>query len=891
MRAKTYTRTMWAIGGLVCIVIAGAVSIRWKERADEVAAASKVASNYASVVAEQVSDASLAVELSLRAVIDRQIDMGSPASFLASISSRTYYEHLTDALGRLPQADVITITDAAGRIVTTTRGFPAPDVDLSDRDYFLHLRNSGPDEIYISAPVHNKVTGVWTVYFARGLWTASGEFLGVALIGVRPEVFVRTQSSLAKIEGQSFLLLRNDGVVFMRRPDTVDRTGEPMPASSEWYDIVAKGGGMYRSPGYFDRQPRYVAVRPLARYPLVVNVAISEDAALAKWKLRSWISGSVGVLFVAILGLLVWILRRQYQSMEQSRGRLQRREEDLAASNQRIEAALENMSHGLAMFDRDERLVVSNRQYAEMYGLDPADMHPGMTIDDVTAIRLRTGLYENQPPEIVDQLTARREFDRRTVRLRNGRAIAIRRRKLPADGGWITTHEDVTEEIERSMRMEFLAAHDPLTGLANRAEFIKRLGEALESQELPRRRPALLLVDLDGFKAINDAFGHGVGDELLHKIAARLAEAAPNAVVSRLGGDEFAVLHYCADDPIPEAEGLAARLMSETKRAFSIGPREISISFSIGVAVADETLRQTERLMRWADLALYRAKREGRHRYRLFEEQMESDFQAQTDLAADLRDAIAAGQLDLHYQPIVRASTGDVVAMEALARWSHPTRGPISPVVFIPLAEECGLICALGEFVLRRACIDASAWPEDVKVAVNCSSLQISQGDFVDVIQDAIAISRLPAQRLEIEITESALLRQDDCNIDLLHAVRELGVSIALDDFGTGYSSLSYLKIFPFDNVKIDKSFVDDVNDHAGCAAIIGATTMLARSFDIVTTAEGVETREQFEALRAAGVELMQGFYFGPPRPFAEWRIEAGKLVSSQIVKCKTLAA
>ena len=278
----------------------------------------------------------------------------------------------------------------------------------------------------------------------------------------------------------------------------------------------------------------------------------------------------------------------------------------------------------------------------------------------------------------------------------------------------------------------------------------------------------------------------------------------------------------------------------------------------------------------------YRAKREGRRRWRAFEPQMESDFEAQTDLASDLRDAIEDGRIELHYQPIVRADTGDVVAMEALARWRHPSRGFVSPAIFVPLAEECGLICNLGEFVLRRACIDAVAWPDDVKVAVNCSSLQISQGNFVEVVRAALEQSGLPAKRLEIEITESALLRQDDSNIDVLHALRKLGASIALDDFGTGYSSLTYLKAFPFDNVKIDKSFVDDVNDHAGCAAIIVATTMLARSFDIVTTAEGVETEAQFDTLRLAGVELMQGYLFGSARPFAEWRMEAGKLVTSQ---------
>ena len=287
MRARNYTRTIWAIAALACAVVVGAVLIRWKERADEVAAASAVARGYAAVVAEQVSDASLAVELSLRSVVERRIELGSRAGFLESVSSRSYYDLLMDAMGRLPQADVISVADSAGEILATTRGFPTPAINVADRDYFLHLRNSGPEEIYVSAPARNKVTALWTVYFARGLWTPAGEFLGVAIVGVRPEAFVRTQSSLSSIPGLSFALLRNDGIVIMRRPDKIDRTGELIPASSPWYDSVAEGGGLYRSAGYFDDKPRYVATRPLARYPLVVNVGITEAAALAKWRFRS----------------------------------------------------------------------------------------------------------------------------------------------------------------------------------------------------------------------------------------------------------------------------------------------------------------------------------------------------------------------------------------------------------------------------------------------------------------------------------------------------------------------------------------------------------------------------------------------------------------------------
>ena len=868
---------IWAMISIVVMIAVGIVVIRIKEHGDEIRDARAVTSNYGAIIAEQVSQSAQMIDLSLTDVIEHHVDSASRADFLMRASSRLFYDQLQNVLAKLPQADVITVTDERGRMIASTRGFPHPDVDLSDRDYFRYLRDTETSDIFVNEPVTNKVTGTTTVYFVRRLQTARGEFLGIALIGVRPETFVKTWNSLTRIGGFTFLLLRSDGLVFMRAPDPVIRSGERMPAASPWYGVVATGGGDYFSPGYFDDTPRYVSVHPVAKYPLVVDATITQAAALANWHERSrWVAiDSVAVLIV--LGGLLLMLRKQYAELECSNQRLGQREAELAKSNATLEVALENMSQGLAMFDGDQKLVIANQRYSDMYGLRPGQIRPGVKLADILEMRIENGLFWRESVEAYRNIVHDRESANRIIHLNDGRVMSVQRRKLAEDNGWITTHEDVTEQVRATERAEYLAMHDSLTGLANRAHFIGQLEKILR-EPVGGQQTALLLIDLDAFKSINDSFGHGVGDDLLRQVARRLSLVAPLDLVARQGGDEFAILHACAGDPVADAEAFADMLTQEIQKPFAIGAHWLSISVSIGVAIVDNVDGDAERMMRWVDLALYAAKRAGRNCHRMFDERMEAEFHERTRLAEDMRLALENGDFAVYYQPIVDAHSLEIVEMEALVRWPHAQQGFIPPSLFIPLAEDAGLVNAMGEWVLRRACADAALWPDSVKIAVNVSPLQIAQDDFVGVVRRALEASGLPARRLELEITESVLLRDDDQNLKVLHALHELGASISLDDFGTGYSSLSYLKVFPFDKVKIDKSFVDDVNSHAGCAAIIAATTMLAKSFEIVTTAEGVETLEQYEALQAAGVGLMQGHYFGRPQPFRDWAVAEGRL-------------
>jgi diguanylate cyclase (GGDEF)-like protein/PAS domain S-box-containing protein len=438
--------------------------------------------------------------------------------------------------------------------------------------------------------------------------------------------------------------------------------------------------------------------------------------------------------------------------------------------------------------------------------------------------------------------------------------------------------EDVTDRVQAAERVAYMARYDALTGLANRSQLLEAMTGFLAeppqgaSQATPAGKPFnLLLLDIDRFKDINDTLGHPVGDALLMAIAARLKDiAGEGSIVARISGDEFAILQMADAEPRDTAVALANRVLEATLEPFDVEGHHIVTSASIGIAVAPEHGLDADGLVKCADLALYRAKSNGRNQYSIFETTMEAEVSIRRTLETELRKALVAREFELRYQPIVNALNKDIVCAEALVRWNSPVKGLVSPEHFIPLAEETGLIVPLGEWVMRRACTDAAGWPEPIKVSVNLSAIQFSKGDIVGLVSSALEESGLAPERLELEITETVLLHKNEDNISLLHALKNLGVAIVLDDFGTGYSSLGYLKMFPFDKIKIDRSFINEMSTRTDCAAIVCAVTGLGRSLNIATTAEGVETQEQFTLLRAVGCTHIQGYLFGRPVPVAE---------------------
>jgi diguanylate cyclase (GGDEF)-like protein/PAS domain S-box-containing protein len=445
-------------------------------------------------------------------------------------------------------------------------------------------------------------------------------------------------------------------------------------------------------------------------------------------------------------------------------------------------------------------------------------------------------------------------------------------RQVSFDGrdGFLVAIVDITERRKAEARIAHMAHHDGLTNLPNREFYQQRLKQALEQGGSENRRVAVLCIDLDLFKNVNDSFGHPTGDRLLQAVADRLkAEVRGGNLAARLGGDEFAVILSGAVSP-NEASDLAARLIQVLSEPYDIDDQELVIGASVGIALSPGDGASSEELMKNADMALYRAKEDGGGVHRFFEQEMDRQAQKRRDLEHDLRRAFAHGEFEMHYQPLVDIASNRISGFESLLRWRHPEKGMISPVDFIPVAEDIGLIVPLGEWVLREACGEAARWPDEIKVAVNLSAVQFRSRNLVQVVISALAQSGLAPTRLELEITESILLAETEANLAILHQLRALGVSISMDDFGTGYSSLSYLRSFPFDKIKIDRSFVKDLAERADCVAIVRAISGLGRSLNITTTAEGVETTDQLDWLRAEGCNQVQGFLFSAARPASE---------------------
>jgi diguanylate cyclase (GGDEF)-like protein/PAS domain S-box-containing protein len=436
--------------------------------------------------------------------------------------------------------------------------------------------------------------------------------------------------------------------------------------------------------------------------------------------------------------------------------------------------------------------------------------------------------------------------------------------------------EDITDRVRAAEQSAYMARHDALTGLGNRLLFAERINEALARLTGSVTAFSILLLDLDQFKQVNDSLGHPIGDILLKSVAERLRDAVDaQDLVVRFGGDEFAILQQVPGLQKESAITLANRIRDRLVAPYDLAGHRVIVGTSIGIVLIPAHGTQFDQLMKYADLALYRAKSAGRNQWCFFERALEEKANARLTLESDLRSALRQGQFELHYQPVVDLLTREPRGAEALLRWNHPTLGMIGPDRFIPAAEDTGMINELGEWALRAACADAVRWPSHIKLAVNLSSVQFGQGDLVSAVASTLADSGLPPERLELEITESVLLQKSDDNIALLHQLKCSGVSIVLDDFGTRYSSLSYLKIFPWDKIKIDRSFVNELTTRADCRAIVCAVVGLGHSLHIATTAEGIETEEQCALLRVAGCTLGQGYLFGRPVPKAKLALAA----------------
>jgi diguanylate cyclase (GGDEF)-like protein/PAS domain S-box-containing protein len=812
----------------------------------------------------------------------------SPELFERVMASREVHDNLAERIAGLPYITGLALANQYGVSFNFSRVWPPPPRATATRDFVREMTRDGAPPFFISEPIQSGISGKWIIHRTRRFDAADGRLIGFVVSTIEVEYFEHYYAQLPLTGGGAFSLYRRDGMLLARYPHIDPKVGKVFAKTMKFdliLDVTDKGALHQLS--MLDGKDRLIVPRSLPHFPLLIAVSDTMDSILRPWleQIRVLVSTTV-LLELMIAGTILLGVRHlsangRLLTAETARTRA---EAGLALAGEREQAALtlnehmrlfdtavNNMHQGLCMYDRESRIVVANRRFCELFGLAENAITPGLSYPEATEMVVAAGVVTQADMDKLreqrNELVAARTLATFAWELTNGRTVMINHQ--PMEAGWLTTYEDITERRQAESRIEHLAHHDLLTGLPNRVLF----RDLLERTLVFVRRGHLLALhclNLDQFKAVNDTLGHPVGDGLLQAVAQRLQDSLRDTdTVARLGGDEFAIVQPAIESPL-DATMLADRLIQLLAAPFEIGGHQIVIGTSIGIAFAPQDGVDADQLLKCADLALYRAKHDGRGVYRLFQADMDAAMQARRIMEVDLRRALPRGQLEVFYQAQIDVAHRCVAGCEALVRWRHPERGLIPPDQFIPLAEETGMIVAIGEWVLRQACATAAAWPDDLRIAVNLSAVQFKCHNLVAMVVAALRESGLPASRLELEITETVMLRDTDATLAVLHQLRDLGIQIAMDDFGTGYSSLGYLRRFPFDRIKIDQSFIRELGEKDDCIAIVRAVTTLGHDLGIAITAEGVETRQQADMLERAGCTELQGYLFSRPVPEAE---------------------
>ena len=764
----------------------------------------------------------------------------------------------------------VTVFDAKGFLTYASGGQSGP-INISDREHFHFHAGSSEDRLYISKPLLSRVTGRWVILASRPI-LRGGKFAGVVIIALFPQQLSAQLARVALTPEDVVALLRADGKFLARSREWEAVMGKAVVADRPFLRPAAGDTGTFHAAGSADATPRIYSWHRLRDSGLIVVVGLSEDALLApliKEEARAHRRNAAAVVIMLLLGGGMTLLLT----------RVARQQQQLASSEERYRRLHESMVDAYARVDMDGRLVEWNRSYEQMLGY-PAEQLRTKTYQDLTPPRW----HEMEARIISDEVMTKghsevyeKEYMRcdGTIFPVELRAFLLRDDRGEPLGFWAIVR-DITERKLVEAKIHHLAHHDALTGLPNRVALSLRLDQAIAAAHRADSRFAVMLIDLDRFKSINDNLGHLVGDQLLVEVAQRLrAQVRESDIVARLGGDEFIVV-VTDIVHVGTVETVAHKIQVVLSQPFVAEGQELVTTPSTGISLYPKDGDNAEALIRHADEAMYQAKSQGRDNWQFYSESISAVAAERLKIETGLRTALQRDEFLLHYQPQLDLASGRIVAVEALVRWQHPETGLVPPDRFIPVSEDMGLIVPLGEWLLDQACGQLGQWRENglacIRICVNLSARQLQKQTLHETVAEVLARHHLAAADLELEITESMAMSNPAETIVVLEKLKALGVMLSIDDFGTGYSSLSYLKLLPIHRLKLDRSFVGDIESDPDDASICRATASLAHDLGLSLVAEGVETEAQFDFLRELGCDLLQGYWLARPLPADETR-------------------
>ncbi len=869
---KTYLMQPTVLFGLTMIVVLW-LGLSLQIGRDYIAArtsASDRLTSLASAFEEHVNHTLREQDEILNAVIRRFQEVRRTQLYATAIS-----QPLPDPAQVSDVAMRLTMLDKNGAVVAM-----APDdqqagpTNYKDAAFFVAQRANSPEATGLSKPTYDRWSGRWSVLTAKRVPDIGGTFGGVIVSIIDPDVLAALEDPVQVDDATVITLSGADGIIRAITGKTALRPGANIGATDLMHTTKI-ADSVYAGDLDGSGTKQLYARREISGQQLFVSVALpmSTVYASADTNAARHITAGIIITLLILAAMVAGIIH--HQRIETARLALTKSKRHAQRKSQELAQTLESMGQGIIMVDRHHKIVVTNENFMRLLNLpDEMNLH-NMDFNSLVDFLKSRGEYDSLSPEAYQDLDSRlratgnigshTNFERTRP---DGTVLAVTNQELP-DGGFVRTLTDITEQRCSEKKITHLARHDTLTNLANRAVFRERLEDSFKA--LPRTGGfGVLFLDLDNFKMANDTHGHAFGDELLKAVANRLRTSIRQSdTIARLGGDEFAII-LNGLDTADKARNRAKHLINLMRAPHQIEGQRITLTVSVGCALAPGNANTSEDILKNADLALYKAKAEGRNTYRLFSPDMAEAMNKRRQLEDDLRLAATRGEFELHYQPLNRIADGRISGFEALLRWNHPTQGRIPPSDFIPIAEDSGLILTIGEWALQQACQQAAGWDESTRIAVNLSPVQFRDPKLISKVKQALQASCLAPTRLELEITETVMMQTGKSTVDRLKELRDLGIKISMDDFGTGYSSLSYLRLFSFDKIKIDRSFIHQLENNDECKAIIAAVIALADGLHVRTTAEGVETTGQLTLLAELGCEEAQGYLFSPPCPADE---------------------